>query len=62
MLFEPGFEWWKGDFRQKIEDKLFHRKGTMWAQEQRCQRENVEKYKMAGWKEATTTIEESREL
>lgn len=62
MLFEPGFEWWKGDFRQKIEKKLLHAKGTMWAQEQRCQRENVEKSNMASWKKVASTIDESREL
>ena len=34
----------------------------MWTQEQRCQRENVEKSNMASWKKAASTIDESREL
>ena len=63
VLFEPGFEWWKGDFRQKIENKLLLRaKRTMWTQEQRCQKENVEKSNMASWKQVASTVDESREL
>lgn len=62
VLFEPGFEGWKGDFRQKIEEKLLCAKGTMQTQEQRRQRKNVEKSNMASWKKVASTIDESRKL
>lgn len=54
-------EWWKGDFRRKTEKKHKNCKGTLWAQEQRCQ-EKMRSPNCSSWKKVASTIDTSREL